>query len=87
MKRTITIFEDDQSVMVFPAPDDKYMARSLWVFLVDNLRPGFIVHLSIDEGSGEVMPEIARPSGQQVPTALRRKLMETDKLTWVDSRG
>lgn len=62
--------------MMFPAPADKYAARSLWVFLVDNLKPGFVVGLSINDSEGESMSELTRPSGRKVPIELYESLME-----------
>lgn len=70
--KVITIFDEGGSRprTMFPAPADKYAARSLWVFLVDNLQPGFVVQLG-DEAS-----EITRPSGRKVPIELYESLME-----------
>ena len=74
---TITIYDEDGKTprLMFPAPGEKYIARSLWVFLVDNLRPGFVVEL------GNEYSEITRPSGQRVPIELYESLMEGQKET------
>ena len=73
--RTITIFDDDGApVQMFRAPSDKYAARSLWVFLVDNLRPGFTVQLSAADDAAE----ITRRSGQKVTAELYRSLMDAE---------
>lgn len=68
--KTIAIFDEEKRpVLAFPVPADEYVARSLWVFLVDNLQPGFIVEL------GDGAPEITRASGMKVPTELYETLM------------
>lgn len=74
----ITIFDEGGSrpLAMFPAPADKYAARSLWVFLVDNLKPGFVVGLSINDSEGESISELVRPSGRKVPIELYESLME-----------
>lgn len=74
MDRQIAIVKDGSPVQVFRAPDDKFAARSLWVFLVDHLRPGFVVELRSASGAAEIV----RPSGRQVPGSLYRSLMEQD---------
>lgn len=72
MGKVITIFEQDgkRPCTMFPAPADTYAARSLWVFLVDNLQPGFVVEL------GDDVSEITRCSGHKVPPELYRSLMD-----------
>lgn len=74
----ISIFDESGTHphMMFPTPKDKYMARSLWVFLVDNLKPGFVVTLSINDDKNETVSELVRPSGQKVPIELYESLME-----------
>ena len=54
---------------IFRAPADNQAARALWVFLVENLQPGFIVELS--NGAAE----LTRPSGQKLPPDLYAKVM------------
>lgn len=72
--KSITIFDEEKRpVLTFPAPADKYVARSLWVFLADNLQPGFIVEL------GDGVPEITRASGVKVPIGLYESLMSGDE--------
>ena len=44
---TITDAETGDQETVFAAPDNTTMARALWVFLIENLRPGLIVELSL----------------------------------------
>lgn len=56
--------------IVFPAPNDNAAARALWVFLVENIRPGFVVELS------NGVSELTRLSGDKLPPALYRKVME-----------
>jgi hypothetical protein len=57
---------------MFRAPDDSHAARALWVFLVENLKPGHVVELS----SGAA--ELTRPSGEKIPAPLYEKIMEKD---------
>lgn len=55
---------------IFRAPADNQAARALWVFMVENLNPGFVVELS--NGAAE----LTRPSGQKLPPDLYRRVME-----------
>lgn len=57
---------------IFRAPADNRAARQLWVFLVENLKPGFVVELSILDGAAELF----RPSGQKLPPELYKKVMD-----------
>lgn len=68
--RRITIEKGDKWEIVFNAPDDKYVAYELWIFLVENLQPGFVVTI----GSGPSAN--SRGSGSKVPIELYRQLME-----------
>ena len=54
---------------MFRAPADVKAARSLWVFLVENLQPGFMVELSTGHS------ELAQPSGKPLPPALYAEVM------------
>lgn len=54
---------------IFRAPANNQAARQLWVFLVENLQPGFIVELS--NGAAE----LTRPSGQKLPHDLYKLVM------------
>lgn len=54
---------------IFRAPADNHAARTLWVFLVENLQTGFIVELS------NGVSELTRPSGQKLPPELYTKVM------------
>jgi len=54
---------------IFRAPADNHAARQLWVFLVENLQPGFVVELS--NGASE----LTRPSGAKLPPELYAKVM------------
>ena len=54
---------------MFRAPADNQAARALWVFLVENLQPGFVVELS------NGVSELTRPSGNQLPPELYAKVM------------
>lgn len=75
MKSSITIFDENKNfVTMFPAPPNKYVARQLWVFLVDNLQPGFIVQL------GSQFSEITRPSARKVTPELYKSLMDGSDL-------
>ena len=77
MSKSITIYDkDNRPVQMFPAPADKYAARSLWVFLVDNLQPGFTVHLAIQDRAGDAAAEIVRRSGHKVTPELYASLMD-----------
>lgn len=77
---TITIYklqEDEQGrrsqgepVAMFPASANNAAATTLWVFMVENLTPGFFVVLSFDAFS-----ELARPSGAALPAALYERVM------------
>lgn len=77
MNRQIAIFDEEYDWMsIFQAPADKYAARQLWVFLVDNLRPGFIVELSTLADDGQPAAELTRLSGHKVTPELYASLME-----------
>ncbi len=54
---------------IFRAPADNHAARALWVFLVENLQPGFVVELS------NGVAELTRPSGAALPAELYQKVM------------
>lgn len=58
--------EGDRGGVIFPAPADITLAKSLWVFLVENLQPGFVVELSSFDGAAE----LTRPSGQKLSPEL-----------------
>lgn len=45
MKHQIVVYRGVLPVTTFKAPDDSYTARNLWIFLVENLRPGYRVAL------------------------------------------
>lgn len=69
-KPTITIFDKEgQPVQMFMAPDNSYAARSLWVFLVDNLQPGFEIRLQTPQ------QQVMRASGQKLPPDLYARIM------------
>ena len=79
MDRVITVSKKGHGPATrFRAPADKYAARALWIFLVDNLRAGYIVELSMVDRAGEPLAEIVRASGHKVPAALYASLMEVD---------
>lgn len=69
-KGTITIMEQGHTVTTFIAPSNSYAARQLWVFLVENLRPGLEVTLSLKH------VRLRRDSGQKVPAGLYRRVMD-----------
>lgn len=54
---------------IFRAPADTRAARQLWVFLVENLQPGFVIELS------DGVSDLTRPSGQKLPPDLYTKVM------------
>ncbi|MCA9872489.1 MAG: hypothetical protein KC441_02510 [Anaerolineales bacterium] len=54
---------------IFRAPADNQAARTLWVFLVENLQPGFVVELS------NGVSKLTRPSGQKLPPDLYTKVV------------
>lgn len=76
MKRTIAISNEKGPVTVFRAPPNKWAARELWVFLVDNLRPGFTVELVTHADDGSAAAELIRPSGRKVTPELYASLMD-----------
>lgn len=58
---TITIRKPDQPTgpaTMFKAPDDPHAARALWLFLAENLQPGFVLELASADGRA-----ITQPSG------------------------
>jgi hypothetical protein len=54
----MTVSENGQGVTMFQAPDNRHVAGQLWVFLVENLRPGLNVDLSVP-GLGSLKSETA----------------------------
>lgn len=66
----IIIREDGKSQTVFPAPRDSRPARSLWVFLVENLRPGLEVELIHSN------QRLVRDSGKKLSIELYRRVMD-----------
>ena len=58
---------------MFRAPANSQAARSLWVFLVENLQHGFVVELS--NGASE----LTRPSGDKLPPELYAKVMGIER--------
>jgi hypothetical protein len=70
MKHTISIYDQEGTCEVmFRGPDNPYVSRALWVYLVENLKPGRVVELS-NGAAG-----LTRPTGQKVPPALYAKVM------------
>jgi hypothetical protein len=57
--------------VMFRAPADNQAARQLWVFLVENLRPGFVVELSSYDGAAE----LTRLSGAKLSPELYAAVM------------
>lgn len=55
-------------------PEDRTSARTLWAFLVSNLKQGLQVEL--DDGTGR----IRRTSGEKVPAHLFERLMSGARL-------
>ena len=66
----ITILENDRAVAMFLAPPDSHAARTLWIFLVENLRPGLEVTLAI----GGI--RLRHASGQKVPIEVYSRIMD-----------
>lgn len=54
----MTISENGQGVVMFQAPDNQHVASQLWIFFVENLRPGLNVDLSVP-GLGSLESETA----------------------------
>lgn len=67
---TIIITGADSAV-AFAAPADRHAARSLWVFLVENLQGGLLVELT----SQDQEPGLVRQSGRRLPTAVYTAVM------------
>lgn len=66
----ITVLEENRPVAMFPAPPDSHAARSLWVFLVENLRSGMevaLVHGGI---------RLRYHTGKKVPTEVYERIMD-----------
>lgn len=57
------------SQVIFRAPEDPYVARTLWVYLVENLKPGWLVGLHDPSGM------LARHSGDRVPPKIYAAVM------------
>ena len=55
---------------MFQAPADSRAAHQLWVFLIENLRPGFCVKLSSGQSALDAM------TGGKLPPAQYREVME-----------
>ncbi|MFW5941918.1 MAG: hypothetical protein ACOC9V_06125 [Chloroflexota bacterium] len=79
IRRQIVIYEGEYRSRrvrsMFPAPENRFVARSLWVFLVENLRPGLVVDLR----NGPSV--ISRETGAKVPIELYKTLMEQEVTT------
>ena len=60
------------------APDERRDARTLWAFLVGNLRPGLQVQL--EDGTGQIV----RASGEKVPVHLYERLLGGARLDEVE---
>jgi hypothetical protein len=69
-----TTAAEEVPVAAFPAPADAYAARRLWVFLVENLRPGFVVGIGDEDGL-----LTAAPSGSKVPADRYKEIMGSKK--------
>lgn len=55
--------------VLFKLPDDRAAAVSIWVFLVENLKEGFVVDMSANTS------ELTRVSGHALPPELYGRLM------------
>lgn len=69
MTDNVISIEGQSGGTIFKAPADNDAARALWVFLVENLRPGFAVELS------NSISELTRMSGSKLPPDLYAKVM------------
>ena len=78
-KTIFTILEDGRTVTMFTAPGNVYAARQLWVFLVENLRPGLEVTLSHKH------VQLRRDSGRKITPELYRRIMDMERSP--DTRG
>lgn len=63
-----------KNIPPFKAPEDGFAARALWMFLVENLREGFVVELEIPGDS----LDLSRPSGAALPQDLYRAVLRGD---------
>ena len=66
----ITILQEHHAVAMFPAPPDRHTACELWVFLVENLRPGLEVTLATED------IRLRHATGQEVPIELYSRIMD-----------
>lgn len=55
---------------LFGAPTDNQVAWQLWVFLVENLQPGFVVKLSNETS------ELTYQSGRKLPLDMYKGVMQ-----------
>lgn len=69
MNDNVISIEGQSGKTIFKAPADNSAARALWVFLVENLRPGFDVELS------NGVSELTQMSGNKLPPDLYAKVM------------
>lgn len=70
----VTILEDEHPVAMFPAPPDSHAARSLWIFLVESLRPGLEVALT----HGGI--RLRYHTGNKIPIELYEHIMDGSSL-------
>jgi len=70
---TISDAETGNQETVFAAPDNRMLARALWVYLVDNLRQGLIVNLDIET------QQLEWPSGEKIPPDIYKTFMEAGR--------
>jgi hypothetical protein len=71
---TIHAQDDRKNIPPFRAPEDGFAARSLWAFLVENLREGYEIELEIPGDS----LQLSRPSGAPLPEDLYRAILRGD---------
>jgi hypothetical protein len=74
---TIHAQDDRKNIPPFKAPEDGFAARSLWVFLVENLREGYEIELEIPGDS----LQLSRTSGAPLPEELYRAIMRGDVIS------
>lgn len=64
--------KNGRSGIIFRASADNQAAREQWVFLVENLQPGFVVELT------NGIADLTRPSGHPLPPELYRKVLRLE---------
>lgn len=61
----------DSDGVMFRVADDRHVSRQLWIFMIENIRPGFVVTLQVMGGG-----ELSQASGNKVGAVEYRRLMD-----------